>query len=310
VNGDATPPPGDDSAPTSRTTSGGTTPTGPERPPVLWVGDGPADPATAAVSWADHGLTVGDGAFETIELRDGVPFALTRHLDRLERSCELLRSAPPPRARILEAVEAVAGEWGAEPGRLRITVTTGAGPMGSDRGDAPPTLIVSATSLTLQTEPTAVLTVPFTRNERGALAGVKSTSYAENVVALQLAREQGCGEAVFANTVGQLCEGTGSNVFVAVDGRLVTPPLSSGCLAGVSRALLLEALAAAGTPAIEADVPIEDWPGVDEAFLISTTRHVQPISHVDGRALPKCRGPLTERAAAAWSAVRAGPSDP
>ncbi|UDY35590.1 aminotransferase class IV [Dermatobacter hominis] len=289
--------------------AGGST-TGGGASTVLWIDGGPADPATAAVAWSDHGLTVGDGAFETIELRDGVPFALTRHLDRLERSCELLRFSPPARAELLRAVEAVAGGWGGEPGRLRITVTTGSGPMGSDRGGAPPTLIVSATSLVLQVEPTAVLTVPFTRNERGALAGVKSTSYAENVVALQRAREQGCSEAIFANTVGHLCEGTGSNVFVGVDGLLVTPPLSSGCLAGVTRALLLEALAAAGTPAAEADVPIEEWPSVDEAFLVSTTRHVQPISHVDGRALPRCRGPLTERAAAAWAALRAGPADP
>ncbi len=277
---------------------------------VLWIDGGPADPATASIPWSDHGLTVGDGAFETIELRDGEPFALTRHLERLARSCELLRFAPPPSEDLRRAVAAVAGEWGDEPGRLRVTVTTGAGPMGSDRGGAPLTLIVSATALTLQTEPTAVLTVPFTRNERGALAGVKSTSYAENVVALKMAKEQGCSEAIFANTAGHLCEGTGSNVVVALDGRLVTPPLSSGCLAGVTRSLLLEALAERGTPVVEADVPIERWPGVDEAFLVSTTRHVQPISHVDGRALPSCPGVLTLAAAEAWAALREGPSDP
>jgi branched-chain amino acid aminotransferase len=277
---------------------------------VLWIDGGLAEPATASVAWSDHGLTVGDGAFETIELWEGRPFALTRHLDRLRRSCELLRFAAPPDEELRRAIDAVAAGWGAEPGRLRITVTTGAGPMGSDRGGAPPTVIVSATALTIQVEPTAVVTVPFTRNEHGALAGVKSTSYAENVVALQVARERGCSEAIFANTSGHLCEGTGSNVFVGIDGELVTPPLSSGCLAGVTRALLLRALADAGTPAAEADVAIEDWPEVDEAFLVSTTRHVQPISHVDGAALGRGRGPLTERAAAAWAALRDGGIDP
>ena len=82
--------------------------------------------------------------------------------------------------------------------------------------------------------------MPWPRNERGALAGLKTTSYAENVVALAHAAERGATEAVFANLPGHLCEGTGSNVFYVVDGELRTPTLASGCLAGITRALLLE----------------------------------------------------------------------
>jgi branched-subunit amino acid aminotransferase/4-amino-4-deoxychorismate lyase len=82
------------------------------------------------------------------------------------------------------------------------------------------------------------------------MAGIKTTSYAENVKALAYAKERGCAEAIFATTTGLLCEGTGSNVFVAIDGRLVTPPLSSGCLAGVTRELVLEV-----TDAVEEDIP-------------------------------------------------------
>lgn len=277
---------------------------------VLWCEGGLVDPATAAVSWADHGLTVGDGVFETVELRRGAPFALSRHLDRLELSCAGLRFDPPARSDVTSAVDAVAREWGTEGGRLRITVTTGPGPMGSERGGSGPTLLVSASPMAIQTDPTKVLTVPFTRNERGALAGLKTTSYAENVVALQMAKEQGASEAIFGNTAGHLCEGTGSNVFVALDGALVTPPLSSGCLAGVTRALLLEALAAAGAPAVEADVSISEWPDVDEAFLVSTGRHVQPVSHVDGRPLSACPGPLTAAAARIWAEAFADDLDP
>ena len=92
---------------------------------------------------------------------------------------------------------------------------------------------------------------PWPRNERGALAGVKTTSYAENVVALSYARQQGAAEAIFGNLAGNLCEGSGTNVFVVAGGRLVTPPLSAGCLAGVTRGLVIE-----WAGAVEEDLPL------------------------------------------------------
>ena len=87
---------------------------------------------------------------------------------------------------------------------------------------------------------TEVVVVPWPRNEHGALVGLKTVSYGENVVALAFAADRGAGEALFGNLAGNLCEGTGTNVFVGLAGRLVTPPLSSGCLPGVTRDLLLE----------------------------------------------------------------------
>ena len=87
---------------------------------------------------------------------------------------------------------------------------------------------------------TVLATVPWVRNERSAVAGVKTTSYAENVVALAHAHARGASEALFLNTQGRVCEGTGSNVFAVVDGAILTPPLSSGCLAGVTRDLVIE----------------------------------------------------------------------
>ncbi len=122
--------------------------------------------------------------------------------------------------------------------------------------------------------------VPWPRNERGALAGLKTTSYAENVVALAYARERGAGEALFANLAGHLCEGTGSNVFYVVDGELRTPTLASGCLAGISRALLLEWYGAR-----EVDEPADVLEDAEEVFLVSTTRDVQPLHRCDDREL-------------------------
>lgn len=267
---------------------------------VVWSAGALRDPATATVHWSDHGLTVGDGVFETIELRRGNPFALTRHLDRLERSATGLRLPTPDRSEVLAAVTDVSGAWGSEPGRLRITYTAGAAPMGSERGVDAATLVVAASSMTVRTEPTPVSVVPFTRNEHGALVGLKTTSYAENVLALDLARSAGASEAIFANTVGLLCEGTGSNVFLALDGHLVTPTIASGCLAGITRQLLIEALGEHGVVVDERDVPVGSLAAADEAFLVSTGRHVQPISLVDGAALPAAPGPLTQRCAEVW----------
>jgi branched-chain amino acid aminotransferase len=134
---------------------------------------------------------------------------------------------------------------------------------------------------------------------------LKTTSYAENVVALDSVKEQGADEAIFANTAGNLCEGTGSNIFVGIDGRLVTPPLTSGCLAGITREILLEVVAVD-----ERDLPLDALARADEAFLTSSTRDVQAISHVDGQALPACPGPLTRAAAEAFATLEALNTDP
>lgn len=274
---------------------------------VVWLDDGPADAATAGIHWSDHGMTVGDGVFETIKSTDGCPFALEAHLDRLERSAAGLALALPPRAVLTAAVQDVARRFLDENGpgkvaRVRVTVTAGPGPAGSERGTAGPTLMVSASPMILSREPADVVVAPWTRNEGGALAGLKSISYAENVVALAHAREQGASEAIFANTRGELCEGTGTNVFVVQGGTLVTPPLSSGCLDGITRSLLMDAMRAAGTEVAERALPIDALRDTTEAFLVSTGREVQPIARVDSASLRAAPGPLTRAAMDAWDA--------
>ena len=107
-------------------------------------------------------------------------------------------------------------------------------------------------------------------------------------LALAHAEARGCGEALLATTTGLLSEATGSNVFVVLGGRLVTPPLSSGCLPGVTRALVLEL-----TDAVEEDVPMAALAEADEVFLTSTTRRVQAVHELDGRPLHPAPGPVT-----------------
>ncbi len=251
----------------------------------LWVGnrdDGELfDERNARISVLDHGFTVADGVFETLKVTTDGAFALSRHLVRLNASALAMGLREPDLDIIRIAVEDVLTENRAEIGalgRLRITYTAGVAPLGSDRGDAIPGLVVAASTATAWPESTTVATVPWTRNERSAVAGVKTTSYADNVVALAAAHAAGASEAVLANTVGDLCEGTGTNVFLVVDGDVLTPPLSSGCLAGITRELVIEWFGAR-----EVAVPIDILQAADEVFLTSSTRSVHPVLKADDR---------------------------
>lgn len=267
-----------------------------------------SDPADPAISPTDHGITVGDGVFETLKVTRGVAFALTRHLDRLARSAAGLGLPVPDADFARRGVAEVLEGWEQPAGRLRITYTGGPAPLGSERGDAEPTLMIAITDLAERAASTAVTVVPWTRNEKGALTGLKTTSYAENVVALAYAAERGSSEALFANTVGQLCEGTGSNVFVVTGGRLLTPPLASGCLAGVTRALVLEWCGAE-----EADLPLSVLQEADEVFLSSTTRDVQAVHTVrdgDGERGLTAPGPRTAEAMETFARQAAASLDP
>ncbi len=274
---------------------------------LVYVNGALVDEDDAKLSVFDHGLVVGDGVFETILLTDGHPFALGRHLQRLARSARGLGLAPPPPRSLEEAVGLVVDATSLERGRIRVTLTAGIGPLGSGRVESPPSLVVAIGPMGEEHAVANVAVVPFTRNEHGALAGLKTTSYAENALALAWAEARGADEAIFANTSGALCEGTGSNVFYVLDGELYTPTLGSGCLAGVTRALVMETVRVT-----ELDLPVSTFSpdGVIEAFLTSTLRGVQPIATIDGAEMAVCGGPLTAAAAAAYTALLTSSVDP
>jgi branched-chain amino acid aminotransferase len=236
---------------------------------------------------------------------NGVPFAWTRHLARLRASADGLGLPLPDLDGLRAAADAVLTANSLREARLRVTVTGGQGAPGSARGDELPTVFLLAFPIEPAPPSTDVVIAPWTRNEHGALAGLKTISYAANVRALAYARERNATEAIFANTKGNLCEATGSNVFCVIDGTCVTPPASAGCLLGVTRALLLEV-----ADVVERDIPIDDLARADEAFLSSTTREVQAIAHVDGVALPAAPGPVTARLAASFKELVARSVDP
>ena len=259
----------------------------------VWVDGRLVAPDERAVSALDHSVTVGDGVFETAKVVDSRPFALTRHHRRLLRSAAGLGLPAPDLARIDEGIAAVLAGDPIPFGRLRYSVTGGIGPLGSDRSGAELTYIVLAAP---QPEPPAsgaLAVVPWTRNERSAVAGLKTTSYAENVVALARAQSAGAVEAVFANTRGELCEGTGSNIFVVVDGEVLTPPVDSGLLPGITRGLVIEWGRAAGIPVRETALPLSVVQEADEVFITSSTKDILPVHAVDDRSLPAAH-PVTD----------------
>ncbi len=284
---------------------------------VVWADGRLLAPGERVLSPVDHGVTVGDGVFETCGVVDGHAFALTRHLHRLRVSARGLGLEDPDEDLVRTAVSAVL-ERAPGAGRLRITVTAGLGPLGSGRTPGEPQTVVVVAGpggATAQPTPARAVRAPWVRNERSAVAGLKTTSYAENVVALARATAQGADEALLANTVGGLCEGTGSNVFVEVGDEMLTPALSSGCLAGITRALVLEWAADADLPVREAAPGELPWSVLEDVVargsglaLTGSVRTAVPVVALDGVALEV--SPLTQQVVDLYAARAADDVDP
>jgi branched-chain amino acid aminotransferase len=256
---------------------------------LVWVDGGfvAAPRTTPAVAPLDDAVLVGAGVFETIAIRDGRPRHRRRHLDRLESSAVIV-GIGIDRHTVDEGIDEVIERWDADEGRLRVTVT-GSG-----------TVIVAASPRPPVDGVAAMVTAPWPRNERSPLAGAKTTAYLDNALAFAHASKHGANEALFLNTRGEVCEGSRSNVFAVCAGRLVTPPRSSGCLAGVTRALVLEL-----GDAVEATMSPADLLDASEAFLTSSLRGAQPIATIDGVPVGDGTWPRATRVARMLDALTA-----
>lgn len=269
---------------------------------LVWV-NGELMPAEDAhVSVMNRGFLLGEGAFETLRAYQGQAFAVTRHWNRLCMGCDKLCIPMPSRGVILDAVNSMIESNSLQEARIRVTVTRGSG--------ADSFVVVSAVPAPEWPDTEKVVTVPWTRNENSALTGVKSLSYGENAFAMSYARSRGAGEAIFGNTQRNLCEGSASNVFVVHQGRLITPPLTSGCLPGVTRDLVLQICRTSGIAVSEDDVPLDILEEVSEAFLTSSTREVHPVARVNDTTLSPVPGPLSREIAALFRKLREVCTDP
>ena len=272
--------------------------------------DGKWTPAgEASVSVLDHGLLYGDGVFEGIRVYDGRPFLMDEHLDRLEASARAIVLDLPAGREEIAAVcrEAIARSEHAD-GYLRVVVTRGVGALGvSPHTCARPSLIVISAPLTLYPpqryrDGVRLITSSLRRSASDALPPqVKSLNYLTSVLASIEARRQGADEAVLLNAQGLIAECTADNLFVVSRGRVLTPAVASGALAGITRALVVQLLGDLGIEAVEAALtPVDAWTA-DELFLTGTGAEIVPVCEIDGRPLPLAR-PVTERVRAAFAA--------
>ncbi len=245
--------------------------------------DGKIGPtASATIGLKDDGLYRGDGAFEVIRLYGGKPFALVDHLDRLGRSAAAIE-LEFDRGALEAEIEALLTAAGPVEGQLRLIVT---------RGER---LLAMTEPIPAHAETLGLASVTYCPSV--ILNGVKSLSYAANMQATRIAKGQGADEAVLIRPDGTVLEPPTSSVFwVSADGELRTPALSGGVLESITRDRMIKALQVA-----EGTWQIDDLRGASEAFLASTTREIQAVASIDGRAFPTAPGPRTQEAQQAFA---------
>ena len=240
--------------------------------------------AEARIPVADDGLLRGDGVFEIVRLYGGRPFTLDDHLDRLERSAAAIE-LPLDRATVEREIEALLADFGDGDAALRIVLTRGGRRI----------LLTEP----LPPHPESIRVAAVTYAPSVILTAVKSISYAANMQATRIAASRGADEAVLVRPDGIVLEAPTSTVFwVSAEGGLRTPSLGTGILESITRARIGRELHVE-----EGAWPVEDLRGAHEAFLASTTREVQAILAIDGRALAEAPGPRTREAADAFGRV-------
>lgn len=263
--------------------------------PIIWL-NGELLPASAArISPFDRGFTVGCAAFETLRAEHGRLFATTRHWKRLVGSCKILGILPPLLDEFVLTMTQTLRANRLENARVRYTVTAGDSPGSAASLGSGQTFLVHAVPAQSYAARENVITVPWPRNERSAIAGAKCASYAENMIALEYAHKRGYGEAIFANTQGDLCEGATTNVFIVHDGEVLTPSTASGCLPGITRDIVLDICRLNKITAKETKIPIALLENADECFLSSSTRGVQPIAKVNLHSMSKKSHSLSQQ---------------
>ena len=243
-------------------------------PPILAILDGTVmDVDQAQISVTDDGLLRGDGVFEVMRIYAGRPFGIDEHLERMERSAQTLRLPFDAEALRADAAALIAaGE--PDEAMLRLVVTRGGRRIGM------------LETLPERSETIALQTITYTPTR--VLDGVKSLSYAANMLATRLAREQGADEALLVTPHGRVLEGPTTSFFYVLDGALHTPPLSDRILDSITRRALM-----AVTGAGERVTTQDDLAAASEAFLASSLREVHPVHAIDGAALSVAPGPRT-----------------
>jgi branched-chain amino acid aminotransferase len=244
----------------------------------VWVNGNVTRPSEAMISVSAPGLTSGLGCFETMCVEKCRFFRFSKHYDRLICGARKVTMTPPLvddlRLAILELIEI--NGYQSSSCRVRVSCYL--------EGDVTTTVITTSAMPVREVTSSTVLS-PYRVNEYSALAGVKSSSYAMNLIALREAELLDADEALMLNTKGVLCEGATSNLFLVKKGEVFTPHLESGCLPGVAREAVIELCKELDIPCFECALSLADLHDCDGAFLTSSLRRIHPITSLDGNAV-------------------------
>lgn len=258
----------------------------------------------ARLSPGQEGLINGWGLFTTLRVFQGEPFAFERHWQRLSRDAKRTRvplTAAP--GKLLADVREVIQSNRMEEGAVRIYVVWNRTGIWHSNEESLPETDVIITGGALSTYP-ATLRLDLREHGRHAaspLAGVKVTSWLNNVWNAREAKQRGFDEVVLLNERGEVAECTAANVFMVRGDGVITPPLSSGCLAGITREVLLEISPKYGVTLREAVLRPEDLYGADEVFVSSTNRALLGVAEIAGHKLTSTPGPVTRKLSGAFS---------
>lgn len=272
------------------------------------------DPEQALVPVFDRGFLYGDSVYEVMRTAAGRPVDLEPHLLRLAQSAERIALVPPPNDRIITAIERTLAAAANDESYLRVVVTRGAGEIGLDTALAgDPLLIVIAKPLVmppaeLYQRGVDVAIVAVVRTSRRSMdPAVKSGNYLNNILALHEAKKRGAEDAIMCDATGRIAEGATSNIFAVIDGRVVTPALDIGLLAGITRHRVIELARGAGIEVVEGELLPDELRGADEAFQTSSIRGVMPLRSVDGQVLAGgAPGPVSRRIMELYAAYLSG----
>jgi branched-chain amino acid aminotransferase len=230
------------------------------------------------------GLLSGWGVFSTLRVYDGVPFAWERHWERMKRDAGRMRIPFPSEARWLEErLHRLIDANRAFNATLRVYVVRDRGGIWEGPGQAREfDLIAFTADVNRWPEAVKLGLVPHGRHAASEFAGTKYISWSENLMRYERAHEQGLDEVVLLNERGEVSECTSANVFAVQSNRVWTPPQSAGCLAGVTRGVLLEEVKIAGLEIGEKTLFPQDLESADEVFITSTTRELLPVASIEG----------------------------
>jgi branched-chain amino acid aminotransferase len=280
--------------------------------PIVWLDGEWHDRATATVSVYDHGLLYGDGVFEGIRVYGGKIFRLEEHLDRLYDSAKAIwLTIPLPKDEMAGITKEAVRRSGMPEAYIRHVVTRGAGDLGLDPRKCPkPSVIIIVDTIKLWPEQVYeaglnVMTAGTPIPHRESLSPrVKSLNYLPHILAKLEGIHAGADEVLMLDSSGHVAEGSGQNVFLVKDGRLLTPPLYAGILKGVTRDVVIELAEQAGYEVEQTIINRYDVYTADEAFFTGTASEIVGIRQVDGRVIGSGKsGPVTRDLRARFQAL-------